>query len=64
MSITKTIIALTTTSAGASRRHTRNFKWTKIGLLQAYLFERPLTSVISAVLILTGLFCAVRHLVP
>src|SRR4030095_9476076 len=63
MSITKTISALTTTSAGASRRRTRNFKWTKIGLLQAYLFERPLMSAISAVLILTGLCCAVRYYV-
>ncbi len=56
MSITKTISALST-SVGAGRRRTRLFKWRKIGLVHAYLFERPLMSAISALLLLTGLIC-------
>jgi membrane fusion protein (multidrug efflux system) len=51
--ITKTISALSTASAGASRRRIGNFK--KIELVRGYLFERPLMSAISAVLFLAVL---------
>jgi len=56
--ITKTISLL---SAGASRRRTRDFKWTKIRLVQSYLRERPLTSAGSAVLLLIGLTFGVSY---
>jgi membrane fusion protein (multidrug efflux system) len=60
MSITKTINALST-AAGASRRHTPEFKWKKIGLVRAYLFDRPLVTLVSALLLLISLVFGVRY---
>jgi len=37
------------------------FKWRKIGLVHAYLFDRPLVSLVSAILLLTGLIFGVRY---
>ncbi len=49
----KTISTLFAVSARVSRRRKGEFK--KIGLVRGYLFERPLMSAISAVLLLIGL---------
>jgi membrane fusion protein (multidrug efflux system) len=59
MPITKSI--LTTASAGASRRRTRNLKRTKIGLAHAYLFDRPLVSLAVAILLLIGMIFVVHY---
>jgi len=59
MSITKTISALSPASARASRMRKGEFK--KIGLVRRYLFERPLMSAFSAVLLLTGLIFGFRY---
>jgi len=58
MSITKTINALSS-AAGASG--TRDFNWTKIGLVQAYLFDRPAVALISALLLVISLIFGLRY---